>query len=105
MTGVEDAISRVPLFANLSKRDRKELASSMKERTFPAATVITKIGVEGVGFFIIDSGTATVSINGKEVRKLSAGDHFGEIALIDQGTRTAEVVADTELRCFGLAAW
>ena len=40
MTGVEDAIARVPMFSGLSKKDRKSLASSLKERTFPAGTVI-----------------------------------------------------------------
>jgi len=95
----------VPLFANLSKRDLKGLATSMKERSFPAGTVITEIGQDGIGFFIIDNGTATVVVGDKPVRTLQSGDHFGEIALIDQGPRTARVTADTELRCFGLAAW
>jgi CRP-like cAMP-binding protein len=105
MANVEEAIKRVPLFANLSKRDCKELAASMKERTFPAGTAITEVGDEGVGFFVIDSGTASVTVNGKEVRKLSSGDHFGEIALIDQGTRTANVTAETDLHCWGLSSW
>lgn len=95
----------MPLFANLSKRDLKGLATSMKERSFPAGTVITEIGQDGIGFFIIDNGTATVVVGDKPVRTLQSGDHFGEIALIDQGPRTARVTADTELRCFGLAAW
>jgi CRP-like cAMP-binding protein len=105
MTAVGDAIAKVPLFANLSKKDCKELAALMSERTFPAGTVITEIGQGGVGFFVIASGTATVTINGKVVRTLHDGDHFGEIALIDQGNRTANVTADTELQCFGLAAF
>lgn len=105
MSEVEDAISRVPLFAKLSARDRKKLAASMKERTFPAGAVVTEVGQSGVGFFIIDSGTATVALGGKPSRTLTAGDHFGEIALIDGGPRTAQVVADTELRCYGMTTW
>jgi CRP-like cAMP-binding protein len=105
MASVEETLTRVPLFANLSKRDLKGLATSMKERSFPAGTVITEIGQDGIGFFIIDNGTATVVVGDKPVRTLQSGDHFGEIALIDQGPRTARVTADTELRCFGLAAW
>jgi CRP/FNR family cyclic AMP-dependent transcriptional regulator len=106
MSPIEDAISRVPLFAKLSARDRKGLAASMKERTFPAGTVITDVGQNGVGFFIIDSGTASVVVDGdKPIRTLTAGDHFGEIALIDGGPRTARITADTDLRCYGLTSW
>jgi CRP-like cAMP-binding protein len=105
MAGVEDAIGRVPLFVKLSKRDLKSLAASMKERTFTEGTVITEAGESGFGFFIIDSGTASVIVGGARVRTLGAGDHFGEIALIDQGPRTATVTAETDLRCFGMTAW
>jgi CRP/FNR family transcriptional regulator, cyclic AMP receptor protein len=105
MSEAGDAIRQVPLFANLSKRDLKELASLVSERTFPAGTVITDIGEGGIGFYVIDSGTATVTIKGKEIRTLSSGHYFGEIALIDQGTRSAKVTADTELRCYVLAAF
>jgi CRP-like cAMP-binding protein len=105
MEGVEEAIGRVGLFQNLSKRDLKGLAGSMKERTFPAGTVITKVGQSGIGFFIIDDGTASVTVGGKPRRTLKAGDHFGEIALLDEGPRTAEITADTDLRCYGMTSW
>jgi CRP/FNR family transcriptional regulator, cyclic AMP receptor protein len=105
MARVEDAIDRVPLFAGLSKRDRKGLAASLKERSFPAGTVITDVGQSGFGFFVIDSGTATVVVGDKPSRTLKAGDHFGEIALIDSGPRTATVTADTDLLCYGMTVW
>ena len=59
----------------------------------------------GVGLFLMGAGSATVSVNGKPVRTLAAGDHFGEVALIDDGPRTAEVTADTDVDCFVLPAW
>ena len=77
----------------------------MRERTFPAGTIITETGTDGIGFSIIDGGTATVVVGDNPVRTLRSGDHFGEIALIDDGPRSAQVTADTELRCFGLTAW
>jgi CRP/FNR family transcriptional regulator len=36
---------------------------------------------------------------------LKQGDHFGEIALIDEGPRSATIVASTELVCYGLTFW
>ena len=105
MTEVEDAISRVQLFGGLSKRDLKSLAASMEERTFPAGTVITEVGKGGIGFFVIASGTASVVAGGRPRRSLGPGDHFGEIALFDGGARTAQVTAETDLRCYGLTAW
>jgi CRP/FNR family transcriptional regulator len=67
--------------------------------------VITTEGRSGVGFFLIEDGNATVSLRGEIVRTLGPGDHFGEIALIDEGPRSATVTASTDLRCRGLAAW
>jgi CRP-like cAMP-binding protein len=58
-----------------------------------------------VGFFFIKEGTAKVTIGGEEVATFGPGDHFGEIALIDDGARTATVSADTEVRCYGLTSW
>jgi CRP-like cAMP-binding protein len=105
MGDIEDAIGRVSLFEKLSDRDRRRLAASMHERTFPSGSVITQVGQEGLAFFIIDSGTASVVQKGSKVATLKSGDHFGEIALIDEGPRTAEITADTDVKCYGLTAW
>jgi CRP-like cAMP-binding protein len=100
-----DQLKRVPLFAGLQDKDLKSIASSMHERTFNAGDSPTVEGKSGIGFFVIESGEASVNVNGRDVRKLGAGDHFGEIALIDEGPRSATVTATTDLRCRGLAAW
>jgi len=54
---------------------------------------------------VIESGEASVSVHGGERDKLGPGDYFGEIALIDEGARSATVTADSELRCYGLTSW
>lgn len=77
----------------------------MKERTFNAGDTVLVEGESGVGFFVIDTGTATVSVAGEERRKLGAGDYFGEVALLAQTDRTATITADDELRCYGLTSW
>ena len=98
-------LRRVPMFAGVSDRELERIAESFSERTFPAGQEIALEGRDGVGFFVIESGEASVRRGGEEIRKLGAGDHFGEMALIDQGLRSADVVALTELRCHGLTAW
>ena len=98
-------LQRVPLFADFERRDLERLARSFKERTFGAGTTIASEGKGGAGFFVIEEGEATVSVHGADRDKLGPGDYFGEIALIDDGSRSATVTADTELRCYGLTAW
>lgn len=105
MADMSNALARVPLFAGVRDRDRKRLAKMMSERTFTEGEQVMAEGQTGVGFFVIEEGDAMVSVGGNLVRTLGPGEFFGEIALIDQGPRTASVTAATDLRCQGLAAW
>ena len=100
-----DQLKNVPLFAGLGDKELKSIADSMTERTFDAGSAVTEEGKSGIGFFVIQDGSATVSVDGNEVRKLGAGDYFGEIALMTNSPRTATIVADTDLHCSGLTAW
>jgi CRP-like cAMP-binding protein len=98
-------LKQVPLFKDLSSRDLKHLAGAMNERTYAAGRQITTEGETGLGFFVVADGTATVSIDGQTRRTLGPGDHFGEMALIDGGARSAQVTADSDLTCYGMTAW
>jgi CRP/FNR family transcriptional regulator, cyclic AMP receptor protein len=100
-----ELLQRVPLFTDFERRDLERLARSFKERTFGAGNTIASEGKGGAGFFVIEDGEATVTVHGADRGKLGPGDYFGEIALIDDGSRSATVTADTELRCYGLTAW
>ena len=100
-----DLVKQVPLFSDLNERELKQVAGSMKERTFRAGDHITEEGKGGVGFFVIADGTAKVSIGGQDVRTIGRGDYFGEIGLIADIDRTATITADGDLRCFGMTSW
>jgi CRP/FNR family transcriptional regulator, cyclic AMP receptor protein len=102
-----EALKRVPLLAEVEPRHLERLARSLKERTYnEGAELTTEGGASGNRFFfVIADGTATVSVGGQERSKLGPGDYFGETALIDEGARTATVVADTNLRCYTLTPW
>ena len=100
-----ELIKQVPLFNDLDKSELTGLASSMKERQFDEGSTVATEGQTGIGFFIIDEGEATVTVQGREVRTLKHGDYFGEVALIDDGARTATITAETDLVCQGLTYW
>jgi len=99
-------LKRVPLFVDLDGRQLKKLAGKFRERTFQPGTSIVQEGMmSGVGFFVITEGEAGVHVNGTPATTLSAGDHFGEIALVNEVERTATVMARTGLRCLEIPFW
>ena len=100
-----EQIQNVPIFADLDKKELDALVSSFKERTFEAGETIASEGAGGIGFFIIGEGEAKVMRGDQEVARLGPGDYFGELALIDEGTRTATLVAESDMTCYGLTAW
>ena len=99
------SLQRVPLFADLTKREVQQIARLFKERRFSEGETVVQEGSGGAAFFVIESGEATVFIHSKEHTTLKPGDYFGEIALIDEGTRMATITATTELVCYGLTYW
>ena len=100
-----EVLRRVPLFADLNKRELAKVARLFKERRFSEGEVVVRQGSGGAAFFLIDSGEAAVSIGGKPRGTLKPGDYFGEIALIDGGPRAATITATSDLVCYGLTFW
>ncbi|HST25142.1 MAG TPA: cyclic nucleotide-binding domain-containing protein [Gaiellaceae bacterium] len=99
------ALKNIDLFSGLEDKEAKKIAPLFKERSFAAGSTMTEEGSHGVGFFVIDSGTARVTVHGEERPPLGPGSYFGEIALIDDGARSATVVADTDVKAHVLIAW
>lgn len=105
MAAPVDLLRRVPLFQGLGDKGLKQLAEAFSERSFHAGDELTTEGQGAAGFFVLESGEATVTIDGAERRTLSGGDYFGEIALIDGGKRTATITATNDGRAYGLTSW
>lgn len=106
MPNVADNLKRVPLFADLSGRQLNKLGGKFRERSFEPGTSVVREGkMSGIGFFVITDGDAEVQIRGESVATLSAGDHFGEVALVNEAERTATVMALTQLRCLEIPFW
>src|SRR5579884_3011931 len=105
MSAPIELLKQVPLFRNLPEKQLKTLASEMTERRFSEGNELTAEGAGGAGFFVIESGKAKVTVDGAERRTLGPHDSFGEIALIDGGTRTATITATSDGVAYGLTKW
>ena len=105
MSAPIELLRHVPLFRGLSQKELKTLADNFTQRTFREGTELTAEGQGGVGFFVIESGQALVTVDGRERATLGPGDYFGEIALIDGGLRTATITAASDGTSYGLTPW
>ena len=100
-----ELLQHVPLFAELEPRELGRLSGSFKERTFEPGESVVAEGEHVSRFFVIESGEAVVKVHGEERGRLGPGDYFGDIAMIDQGDRTASIEAESELKCYSLTFW
>jgi len=100
-----ELIRGIPIFAELDDASASQLASDFIEREFSEGQAIATEGEGGLNFFVVDSGSALVSVGGKEVGTLGPGASFGEIALVDRSARSATVTATSRLRAYALPVW
>jgi CRP-like cAMP-binding protein len=98
-------LQHVPLFAGLDKKELGEIADSMRERRYAAGDNVTQEGAAAAAFFVVDEGTADVTVDGEARGTIGPGDYFGEIALLTESARTATIVATTDMLCFGMTTW
>jgi CRP-like cAMP-binding protein len=99
-----EALKRAPLFEGLSKKELTQLARVSEDLEVPAGKVLCKEGDIGHEFFVIIDGQVEVTRNGQPVATRGSADFVGEIALLEQTTRTATVTAKTPLRLFVLTS-
>jgi len=108
MAGATDAASllgSVPFFSGLDKGTRSSIASQGKELTYKAGDTVVEEGSMGVGFYLIVDGKAEVRKKGKVLASLGKGQFFGEMSLIDEQPRSADVVAVSPTKCWALSSW
>jgi CRP-like cAMP-binding protein len=94
----EAVLRRIPLFDVLSRKQRKRLAERAAEVEVETGAVLCCKGKTGYEFFVIEEGTARVERDGQYLNELGPGDFFGEMGLIDDAPRNADVIAETRVK-------
>jgi CRP/FNR family transcriptional regulator, cyclic AMP receptor protein len=90
-------LAEVPLFQSLSRRHLKHVAALARMRRYGPGTSIVRAGAAGSAFYVLIDGVARVVTPKGRGRKLGPGDFFGEMALLDDSPRSADVIADGEV--------
>lgn len=94
---LEDVLGLVPMFRGLSKRQLRQLAGLCEIGDFMANHSIVRQGEPGDAFYVILTGQAKVTSGRKFLGRMLPGDHFGEIAVLDGGPRSATVTSETPM--------
>ncbi len=100
----------VPIFKDLNARQIKSLAKLAYQREYKADEIIVSQGEGGIGLFVVVSGTAEAILKQPDgetsvVNTFQSTDFFGELALLDEGPRTASVIAKDDVLCVGILRW
>lgn len=89
----EAHLKSIPLFAGLSRKERRMVAQRADEVDIDAGREIVREGDFPYEFFAIEEGTVEVKRGDQHLAEIGPGDFFGEMGLIDDAPRNAPVVA------------
>ena len=97
-------LSGVPLFSPCAKHELRRIATLVDEVEALKGKTLVREGDQGAEFFVVVEGSATVTRRGRKVATVGPGSFFGELALLDQGPRTATVTAHTDMQLLVLSS-
>jgi CRP/FNR family cyclic AMP-dependent transcriptional regulator len=95
-------LRNVSLFSDLPDEDLQIIASWFQVEEVSEGRRMAPEGAAGYQFYVIDQGTADVTHDGASIASLGPGDHFGEMAMVGDGRRMADVVATSPMTVFAM---
>ena len=98
-------LGQAPIFSSLTDRQLRSLAKSAKVVAFPAGARIVKQGEPGIGLYLVLTGRTEVRQGERTLAQLGPGQFFGEMTLLDEQPRSADVVAVQPSECAVLSRW
>jgi CRP-like cAMP-binding protein len=91
-----ELLKEIPLFAECSKNDLRDIARITEELSVDAGTVLIREGERGRDLFVVVRGQLEVYRHGATVAFIGPGEVAGEMALLSARPRSATVTAATE---------
>src|SRR5258708_38383214 len=93
---ITEALRRVPLFGTLTDDQIRELTRVARRHRYERDEVVFYQGDPGDSFYVILSGQVKVSVSSAEGQEailvmLDRGESFGELALLDDQSRSATI--------------
>jgi CRP/FNR family cyclic AMP-dependent transcriptional regulator len=98
-------LAKAPIFSTLSDRQRRRLSREGVEKVYKSGDTVVAQGQGGLGFYLILDGAVEVRKGRRVLAKLGPGQFFGEMSLLDDQPRSADVVAAEPTRCLVLSKW
>jgi CRP/FNR family cyclic AMP-dependent transcriptional regulator len=97
-------LKAVPLFASLSRNERKRIAKCAEAVDLPEGKCLVEEGDFAYELFVIEEGTAEVVHDGEHLADLGPGDFLGETGVMERAGRSATVVATSPMKAIIIAA-
>lgn len=95
-------LADVPLFSSLSADLRERILAAGEERAYAENEFLVRQGEDGDELFVIVQGRVRVERGAQVLGRLSEGEFFGELAVLDGRPRSADVVAESPVRCLAV---